>query len=204
MADLLVLVGFASIYSTGSDTTSISFDDSFLPPFCLSRYSLSYFSKSLSFSFEVLDCVSSPTKDEVIFSGLIINEPHFSQKLFLSEFSDPHSKQIFLLVTSNSDFSSFTLVVDFSRFFSNANSGLVDFSVLGILVCSFLTGSIFFILIRCLGVRYCWTRASTYFLSWIGTRLRVSNVSIICFNLSTFPLPISNKRSASSIVKSDI
>ena len=80
----------------------------------------------------------------------------------------------------------------------------MDFLILGKSGCCFFIGSIFFIVTLCLGVRYCETSASIYFLSSSEIKLRVSKDSIICFSLSGFPFPTSNSLSASSIVESDM
>ena len=79
------------------------------------------------------------------------------------------------------------------------NDESVPFLILGTLV-SF----ILLVICLCLGVKYCSTNASMYFLSCIEIILLFWNDSIICFNLSGLPFPVSNNLNASSIVESDM
>ena len=80
LLDFLLALGFASIYPTYL-YSAISSTDSPVFSLCLSRYSLSYFSKSLSF------LVTLDGSGWVVFvSDFVIREPQLLQKLFEAEF----------------------------------------------------------------------------------------------------------------------
>ena len=161
-------------------------------PDCLSRYSRSYFSNSVStlpISFTL-----------ATFCVCCRGEPHSLQKLFPLGFAASHLIQILF----SSRLAVFTLFCVEVLSVLGSNVGFVGFLILGNSTCFFLTGSIFLIDTLCLGVRYWATSASTYLLSCIEIKLLVSNDSMICFNLSGLPFPTSKSRNASSIVESDI
>ena len=81
LLDFLLALGFASIYPTYFSSMPISSTDSPVFSLCLSRYSLSYFSKSLSF------LVTLDGSGWVVFvSDFVIREPQLLQKLFEAEF----------------------------------------------------------------------------------------------------------------------
>ena len=81
LLDFLLALGFASIYSTNFSSIPTSSTDSLVFPPCLSRYSLSYYSKSLSF----LVTLQGSGMD-VSVSDYVIREPQLLQKLFEAEF----------------------------------------------------------------------------------------------------------------------
>ena len=80
LLDFLFTSGFASMYSTSFSSMPASFTILPVLPLCLSRYSLSYLSKALSFL---------PTPDGsgcvVCVSGFVIRKPQLLQKLFSPE-----------------------------------------------------------------------------------------------------------------------
>ena len=80
LLDFLFTSGFASMYSTGFSSMPTSFTILPVLPLCLSRYSLSYLSKPLSF-------LSTPDGSGcvVCVSGFVIRKPQLLQKLFSPE-----------------------------------------------------------------------------------------------------------------------
>ena len=81
LLDFLFVFSFASIYSVDFSSTPGSFTNLPVFPLCLSRYSLSYFSKPLSFLI-----ISDGSGWAESASGFVIRKPQLLQKLFDAEF----------------------------------------------------------------------------------------------------------------------